>query len=270
MTRAFRLSLALLLSLSVGRLVLAQETKAFPYALDPIKDSAWIAGGLSLYGGSLYLDSIKPLGGITTLDHSSIPWFDRLYTSSHSASLGTAADVLVLALATLPVVDLPGLDTRETLTLGTMYAETLGLAYGLDALIKSVVVRERPYAYANPPPSDAGSLDIVSSFPSRHTTLAFASAVFAASTFEELHPDSAYRWAVWGGGLGTATLIASLRLASGDHFLSDVVAGAALGTVLGLGVPYLHKLVDHRSGATTGEKLSLSLSPAGIIFAYRP
>ena len=66
------------------------------------------------------------------------------------------------------------------------------------------------------------------SFPSGHTTQAFAAAsVFAA----EAHPT----WAkvlIYGiaGGIGTA------RMYHDAHFLSDVVAGAAIGTLTGRAV----------------------------------
>jgi membrane-associated phospholipid phosphatase len=266
--RMNRRALAALLALSCGRFLFAEGAAPFPYALDPVKDSAWIAGDLALYGASLYLDGVKPSADPARLDSSNIPWFDKLYTTKHSTAMGTATDLLVVAAAALPGVALPGLSFRQTLTLGTMWAETLGLAYCLDAAIKSAVVRFRPYAYASPAPSDIGSLDISSSFPSRHATLAFASAVFAGSTFDELHPSSPYRGVVWGTGLGVATLISSLRVASGDHFVSDVVAGAALGALCGFAVPLLHR-IGGDGQARTESRLSLDLSPSGFVAELR-
>ena len=102
-----------------------------------------------------------------------------------------------------------------------MYAETLGIAVGFSLSLKSVVFRYRPYAYSAAPAAFANP-DIVNSFPSNHTTLAFASAIFAGYVFDSSHPDSPYRWAVWGAGLSLATTTAVLRVLSGDHFLSDV------------------------------------------------
>jgi membrane-associated phospholipid phosphatase len=266
--RTNMIALVPLIALLLAPAIHAQSGESFPYALDPVKDTAWIAGGLGIFGASLYLDGVKGPANPAVPDKAKIPFFDALYTTSHNAALGTAADVLVIAFAAAPAVALPGLNTEEMLTVGTMYGETLGLAYGLDEAIKSLVFRDRPYAYSSPPPSDLGSLDIGSSFPSRHATLAFASAVFAGSVFDELHPDSPYRAAVWAGVLGVATLIASLRVVSGDHFVSDVAAGAALGALIGFGVPYLHK-VGAGSGASGARGLSLSPAPAGLIVNYR-
>jgi len=262
--RTNKIALVPLLALLSFSALCAQSGEGFPYALDPVKDTAWIAGDLGIFGASLYLDGLKSSANPAVPDGSKIPFFDKLYTTSHNAALGTTADVLTIAFAAAPAIALPGLSAKETLTLGAMYGETLGLAYGLDELIKSLVVRDRPYAYSSPPPSDIGSLDIQSSFPSRHSTLAFASAVFAASVFDELHPDSPYRAAVWAGGLGVAALVASLRVVSGDHFVSDVAAGAALGALIGFGVPYLHRVGSAgRGGAASA--LALRASPGGLV-----
>jgi len=149
-----------------------------------------------------------------------------------------------------------------------MLAETLGLAYSADALVKSLVTRYRPYAYSSPPPSDIGSGDIASSFPSRHATLAFASAVFAGTVFDSTHPDSPYRALVWGGGLGLAAGICALRIASGDHFPSDVVAGAALGAGIGFLVPYLHRTRAEAAGEG-GPTATLSASMTGLSLTLR-
>jgi undecaprenyl-diphosphatase len=266
--RTNRSVLGLALALSCAAALFAESADPFPYALDPVKDSAWIVGDLALYGASLYLDSIRPAPDSAGLDSSKIPWFDALYTTSHSAALNTTTDVLVVALAALPAAAVPGLSFRRMAIVGTMYSETIGLAYSLDSIIKAVVVRNRPYAYSSTPPSDIGSVDISSSFPSLHSTVAFASAVFAGSVFDTLHPDSPYRWAVWGTGIGVATLVSTLRVASGDHFVSDVVTGAALGSLIGFGVPYLHRL----GGGNRGEAeagLAVSVSPTGFTARYR-
>ncbi|HKP94246.1 MAG TPA: phosphatase PAP2 family protein, partial [Fibrobacteria bacterium] len=58
------------------------------------------------------------------------------------------------------------------------------------------------------------------------------------------HPDSEYQGLIWAGSLGAATAVAGLRVAAGRHFLSDVAAGAAIGSLFGWGFPYLHLRSD--------------------------
>jgi hypothetical protein len=132
----------------------------FLFALDPLADAALIGGGLALYGGSLYLDSIKPAPDMAAIDPAKIPFFDRLYPSGPSATLSTLGDGLALASAGLPIVLLFGRSGSEMLTLGVMYFETLELAYGLDSLLKSAVVRYRPYAYSSSAPADFSNSEI--------------------------------------------------------------------------------------------------------------
>jgi membrane-associated phospholipid phosphatase len=218
----------------------APGESAFPFRLSPVKEAAIGAVGLGLYGSSFYLQSIKPNPNQSALDPAAIPFFDRLYTTSHSAWMGTAADVLTVATALVPAALIPGLGGSELLTVGVMYAETLGMAYAVDASLKSIVTRYRPYAYAASP-ADFSNSDIAASFPSNHASIAFASAVFAGYVFDEIHPDSPWRPLVWASGLGLATVTSVFRVASGDHFPSDVVAGAAIGALCGYLVPLFHK-----------------------------
>ena len=108
--------------------------------------------------------------------------------------------------------------------------------------IKGIAGRARPYAS----PGRPGDFRLMSgvhdgarqSFPSGHTTAAFA---FAAAMERELrrsHPKVA-RWA--GPSLYAAAALTGLaRMHSDDHWASDVIMGAGIGTVSGLMVARFH------------------------------
>jgi undecaprenyl-diphosphatase len=92
---------------------------------------------------------------------------------------------------------------------------------GVFIAIKNVSGRKRPCEYephvwANLLPPDQFS------FPSGHTITAFSVAVSLGMFYP----------ALLGGFLVCAVAIATSRILLGMHFLSDVVAGALLGTVL--------------------------------------
>lgn len=95
-----------------------------------------------------------------------------------------------------------------------------GAAYGLNYAVKVAVKRRRPQLPDLPPLSPVVS-DM--SFPSAHATTSFAAAA-AYSRAVPLASPLLY---------GTAAMFALSRPYLGVHYPSDVLAGAALGTVTG-------------------------------------
>ena len=94
-----------------------------------------------------------------------------------------------------------------------------GVAYGLNYAIKLAARRPRPALDGLPPLSPVVSR---LSFPSAHATTSFAAA-------------AAYRRAMPAGApalYGAAGMIALSRPYLGVHYPSDVIAGAALGTLI--------------------------------------
>jgi membrane-associated phospholipid phosphatase len=93
-------------------------------------------------------------------------------------------------------------------------------AIGLNYAVKVVVRRRRPELDRLPP---LGSAPSSLSLPSAHATASFA----AAAAMSRIAPHR--RPALYAG----ATLMGLTRPYLGMHYPSDVVAGAALGTILG-------------------------------------
>jgi membrane-associated phospholipid phosphatase len=96
---------------------------------------------------------------------------------------------------------------------------SVGLAGGAAEGMKIVLGRERPSQNTSAWDFDPGHFD--TSFPSGHTTLAFA---MAASLSDDIHRT----WATV-GLYGLATGVAVSRVYQQAHWVSDVVGGAALG-----------------------------------------
>ena len=97
------------------------------------------------------------------------------------------------------------------------------VAIGLNFAIKLVVRRPRPVLDGLPPLGGAPSS---LSFPSAHATSSFA----CATAMTRIAPEAAFLFILPGA-------IAVCRPYLGMHYPSDVVAGAILGTALGLIVP---------------------------------
>lgn len=71
------------------------------------------------------------------------------------------------------------------------------------------------------------------SFPSGHTTQAFAVASVIAAHYDQ--------WWVQGAAYGLAGLVGYSRIQQNAHFTSDVVAGAIIGTVVGRAIVHRHE-----------------------------
>lgn len=169
---------------------------------------------------------------------------------SHSASglrfLGFPGAVLVTGgmyavgrMADRPVLADIGIHSAQAIVIAT--AVTLGT--------KSLAGRARPYADPqNPLNFKLGRGwrdDHYQSFPSGHTTAAFATAAAVTAEIEERWPDSEL---VVGTALfGAAALVGASRMYHNVHWASDIAAGAAIGTFAGWKVVrYTHSNPDNR------------------------
>jgi membrane-associated phospholipid phosphatase len=114
------------------------------------------------------------------------------------------------------------------------------LALSVNSLSKIAFQRQRPYAHAKAMSAEAftgGSADDNVSFFSGHTTLAFSMAVSAGTVASMRNYELAP--AIWGVGLTSAVATGYFRIAADKHYLSDVLVGAAVGSLFGAAVPLL-------------------------------
>ena len=211
------------------------------------------------YQGEIYLKSdVNPVDRFFMQPYSKN--FDDIGTITQFASLLTPAVLMAAPM-------------EEWCTIGVMYAESVFLSYGLKELVKNLVNRPRPYMYFDgAPEKDIAEGDWNKSFFSGHTTLSFTGATFTSYVFSKYFPDSKWKLPVIIGSYGLATTTAILRMKSGNHFLTDVLVGAAVGTLSGFLVPYLHSFSDEpvsnsNSALTTK---SYGVSESGFDFAIMP
>lgn len=109
---------------------------------------------------------------------------------------------------------------------------------GVTQALKTVVGRPRPYVYDAAPTGNV-SRDDVASFPSGHTSNAFAAA--AAYWSIQQRRGTAGKHTIEVVGLfALATATAGFRVAAHKHFPTDVLAGAVLGTAIGWVLPQVH------------------------------
>ena len=181
-------------------------------------------------------------------DH--LRWTDHGGAAVTLSNVGAYAAAPLVSAGLLAVAAAEQGDARRIGIDLLLTAEAVTLAANLDQLVKYTVGRQRPYAHAGVPNPDTrqGADDVNLSFYSAHTSITFSIAA-AAGTVARLRRS---RWApaiyIAGAAVGAAT--AYLRIAADQHYLTDVVTGAAVGSAVGVGVPLLHRPRD-RSTATS-------------------
>lgn len=133
-----------------------------------------------------------------------------------------------------------GLHTTEAIVLGS----------GVTILLKDVLGRSRPYVTNATDPRDFkfgagfGNGDR-QSFPSGHTTAAFAAASSLTSEVHRVYPH--LTWIAGPILYASATTVGLARIHHNKHWASDVALGAAVGTFSGLKVVrYSHNHPDNR------------------------
>ena len=121
--------------------------------------------------------------------------------------------------------------------LGLHGTEALVVGMGVSGAIKTLLGRQRPYLSADTNPRNfvfgrgfrSGEFQ---SFPSGHTTIAFAAASAVSAETAEWWPHT--RWIIGPVLYTGATLVGVSRIYHDRHWASDVVMGAAVGTFAGL------------------------------------
>lgn len=193
---------------------------------------------------------------------------DRALMFPGEEGLDKAGTVLACGALLMPGISaLAGGGGVETwATYGIMYTQAFLLTSGTKNLLKAGVSRWRPYTYDDgfraARAEDEGNDDYYNSFPSGHTAYAFLGASFLSTTFRREFPDSHWKTPLTAAAYGLAGTVGVLRVLSGEHFLSDVAAGAAIGSLWGVVVPYIHRNRGEESGiqiTSIGRSMSFTL-----------
>ena len=261
------LALGMTLSVSLGPLMpLAPRLAAQEPAKEAAKDQPTIVPRDTANADRrktlfTYRDGILA-AGFVGLTFAMFPADERLAKSSQREYLQTFTE-LDRAATSVEWITTPGafyiggglyavgrLTKRPNLAdLGWHGTEAVLISSGITGFLKGVLGRSRPYVTA-----DTNARDFKfgtgftskdrQSFPSGHTTTAFAAASAVTSEVRRLWPK--YTWYVAPVLYGGATLVGLSRMYHDRHWASDVALGAAIGTFSGMKVVrYSHAHPDN-------------------------
>jgi len=224
----------------------------------------FIIGGLSLgiFASPFFVEN-SPSQIPDLLNKNDINDFDRPLMFSYNKALDMISDYGVYGMLVLPIVSVIGNanDINAWLTYGIMYSEAFLLTFGTKDLLKNAIIRYRPYMYDGGVPAGQEN-DYYNSFPSGSTSLAFLSATFLSTTFLQEYPDSKWKLPVVIGSYSLATSVSAMRITSGAHFITDVFAGAAIGSFYGWIIPFLHK-------NNSNNNIKVNVAPDGFLVSLK-
>lgn len=230
-------------------------SEATPFKLSLKTDSLIISTGLILNVSSLLLDIEQK----EKQNRDEINIMDQYLMNPYSNNLNKLSELVTYSSLLTPLIFI-STPNKNWIPIGVMYTEALLLTFGLKEIGKNLITRYRPYMYYDDyPEKEVTNGDYIQSFPSGHTSLAFTSATFTTFVLNEYYKDSLLKYLIIGGSYGLATTSAILRISSGNHYLTDVIAGALIGSFSGFIVPWLHK--------NSNDNLSIFMNPTGVYFS---
>lgn len=247
--------------------------KKFPYSMSK-RDFLLAPLGLAMnIGAGIADDNVSfniSIDEIKELNRYDINKLDRIATHNWDPEAGKVSDVFYKAMPIIaPTIVLPHLlqkEWTEAATISLMYIEVYWYTKSLTLFSKSISQRIRPYLYntsltpdqrfsfqGNEAPSAS------TSFFSGHTSATFASAVFMSKVFQDIHGKGKWSRIIWGTSISAAVVTAFARVKSGEHYPTDVLAGALVGSAVGYFIPHLHKK----------KRVQLSTAPGAVFISYR-
>jgi membrane-associated phospholipid phosphatase len=168
-----------------------------------------------------------------------LPGIDRWVVGANSSIARRGSDVLMIGingLATgLVAVDRSPGQARGSLA---VLANSVGWTAASTEWLKVLVHRKRPVLYTGDAAAAAPYRTNQQSFPSGHTSVAFAVATSYLAIAQREHLPHRTRNATV--LFGSATAIGALRMVGGKHFPTDVIGGALLGSSIGWLVGAVH------------------------------
>jgi len=193
---------------------------------------------------------------------------DKLTAGHYSTTWSSASDIGVYALyAATAGILVADEGIANALNDAVVVGEATMSATAVASVMTLAAGRPRPFTYGDAAPASLREgPDASLSFISSHTAISFAIVTSLFITEHRLHPKSKKPYWLLAGGLAIASFVATARVESGYHFITDALGGAVVGTSIGVLVSSVHNspvqivpVVNHDlKGDVSGGGLGLS------------
>src|ERR1043165_7815856 len=219
-----------LTALLIAIIFSSSRAQQIPYTLNKNTDIPTIGFGTVTLSYALFLHKNHPVltqVQASAIDTTLLGIFD-LPTIHYNNKTADKVSSVMMALSFL-TIGAPLLDSRMEDHYGTyltIHGETILNGLGIYGSFKNTVNRPRPYMCS---PNDTAcmrfSKGATSSFPSGHVTMTACNTFYAAKIFNDISDDRALKIGVWSAAAIYPAIVAYLRVKSGKHYPTDVIAG---------------------------------------------
>lgn len=224
------------------------------FSVDPVADGVLIAGGAGFAGllslvlstGEIKASTPGPISNLLAIDRGAV-------TQTVDPNAGALSYVALYSAVGFAVLDPILSGVRDgwdaAIVDAVLYAETISLTEMLTEVTKIAVRRPRPVDYVTcpypqPTPTPlkcSGSTNLQLSFFSGHASTVASIGATATYLAFQRSPRSPRAWLTLGVSVLATTFVSYERVRAGDHFPTDVIAGAMAGAAVGVLVPHLHR-----------------------------
>jgi hypothetical protein len=228
---------------------------------------AWFTGGLlAAVGASQYWSENLAPSKCRWCEPPQVDvWARQQMLWADTKAAAGIGNVLVVAVPAATVLTLGlmghsnGATSREVAEDVLLVAEAAAITTAIMQVSKFTTVRLRPDAWAGSGSTTANSR---MSFFAGHSSTVFAMAA-SATQVARLRGYAGWKWIAAASFVGAAAS-GFFRIASDNHWLTDVIAGTAIGTGVGLAVPLL--VLRPADPGKTG--VTIVPSPGGLTLLF--
>jgi membrane-associated phospholipid phosphatase len=243
------------------------QKKGQEYRIRPLVNGAIIIGGvIADYYGVRILKAKPgaPYHTVLGISPANVNAFDRGASRQNPAVRNSSKKISDWFLDAS--IALPGFllfDTairKDALNVGIVYATTMMIMANAYAWGVGHIDRYRPYVY-NTRESLAFRLSQGSrnSFYAGHVAATATATFFGAKVYQDYNPESRLVPFLYASAVIPPAIVSYYRYRAGYHFPSDIIAGFAAGTAMGIVIPHFHKIKsDHLSFYSTSEGMGLT------------
>jgi membrane-associated phospholipid phosphatase len=180
---------------------------------------------------------------ILNLDVNDIPKFDRWAAGFTNETADQNSDLFFYSSLAVPLLLFADKKIRhDAAKISFMYLEAMAITGSIYTGAVYLVDRHRPETYNTTLSVQERTVgNNKDSFIAGHPALVATTMFFTAKVYADYHPESKFKYVLYGLAITATGTTAYLRHIAGKHFPSDLLLGITVGTLSGILVPQFHK-----------------------------